>query len=451
MLKRFLINNLRKLKNLDFKNQYDQLNTLISPEYLLKFQKLNLTSIIRHSYDNVPYYRQIFDDIGLVENNIVNISKFKDIPILTKDSIRTHWDELISRDYTTRKSFYNSSGGSTGEPLKFIQDDNYLKWRNATNYYYYYNFLNVNEYSVKKIILWGSEKDLFSGGLGPRATMTNWLTNTVFLNSFKMSENQMNKYINIINSFEPVLIRGYAGSLFELAKYAKRKNIKMYKPRLLISAAEMLRDEMILEIESVFGTKVYNFYGSREVSGLAGECNKGQMHTFNFWNYLELLNKDNSPVNGGEEGKVIVTNLFNYSMPLIRYEIGDVAILGTKRCACGSPLPTIEKITGRITDHFHLVNGTTVPAEFFIHLIGVVCNKGFIMKFQVIQEDYNKIRILVVPEKKLDEADIMEIEYKIKFVMGEDCNISWEWVDDIQKTAGGKYIYTKSLIIPKYK
>lgn len=399
----------------------------------------------------MPYYRQIFDDIGLVENNIVNISKFKDIPILTKDSIRTHWDELISRDYTTRKSFYNSSGGSTGEPLKFIQDDNYLKWRNATNYYYYYNFLNVNEYSVKKIILWGSEKDLFSGGLGPRATMTNWLTNTVFLNSFKMSENQMNKYINIINSFEPVLIRGYAGSLFELAKYAKRKNIKMYKPRLLISAAEMLRDEMILEIESVFGTKVYNFYGSREVSGLAGECNKGQMHTFNFWNYLELLNKDNSPVNGGEEGKVIVTNLFNYSMPLIRYEIGDVAILGTKRCACGSPLPTIEKITGRITDHFHLVNGTTVPAEFFIHLIGVVCNKGFIMKFQVIQEDYNKIRILVVPEKKLDEADIMEIEYKIKFVMGEDCNISWEWVDDIQKTAGGKYIYTKSLIIPKYK
>ena len=98
------------------------------------------------------------------------------------------------------------------------------------------------------------------------------------------------------------------------------------------SAAETLTDEMRDQIERVFGRKLYNFYGSREVSNLAGECKDGLMHSFAFWNYQELLGEHNRPVKQGEEGKVVVTNLFNYSMPMIRYEIADMAVLGTERC-----------------------------------------------------------------------------------------------------------------------
>ena len=95
---------------------------------------------------------------------------------------------------------------------------------------------------------------------------------------------------------------------------------------------------MRADIEEAFGTKVYNFYGSREVSNLAGECKKGLMHTFDFWNYLEVLDDNNQPVKEGEEGKVVVTNLVNYSMPLIRYEIGDLALRGPAQCTCGNNL-----------------------------------------------------------------------------------------------------------------
>ena len=170
------------------------------------------------------------------------------------------------------------------------------------------------------------------------------------------------------------------------------------------------------------------------------------MLPFMFLNYHEFLVQHNQPVKECEEGKIIVTNLFNYSMPIIRYEIGDMAILGPEKCSCRQMLPTFRKVTGRITEHFMQSNGTTVPAEYFIHLLGVVCNKGEIEKFQVIQEDYDKIRIAAVTKEELPDHYRHDIDTKIKLVMGQDCKIKWDFVDDIPKTANGKYLYTKSMV-----
>ena len=167
------------------------------------------------------------------------------------------------------------------------------------------------------------------------------------------------------------------------------------------------------------------------------------MHSFAFWNYQELLDKHNRPVKQGEEGKVVVTNLFNYSMPLIRYEIGDMAVLGPEHCSCGNVLPTFEKITGRITDHFILKNGTTIHGEYFTHLFYL---KDWVEKFQVIQEDYNKIRIMIVARGEVPDRCKHDIDAKIRLVMGQKCQIKWDFVDDIPKTASGKYLYTKSMV-----
>jgi len=262
-----------------------------------------------------------------------------------------------------------------------------------------------------------------------------------------MSGQDIEQYIRTINSFKPEIIRGYAGSLFELCRYAEQKKISLYSPRIVVSAAENLYETMRDVIESNFGTKVYNFYGSREVSNLAGECKNGLLHLFQFWNYVEVLDNDNQPVHEGEEGRVVVTNLFNYSMPLIRYEIGDMAILGPEKCSCGQILPTLKKVTGRVTEHFILENGTTVPAEFFIHLLGVVCyEQGGFEKFQVIQEEYNEIQINVVTRKEISDQYKNNINQKIRVVMGPECKIIWNTVEDIPKTPSGKYLYTKSVM-----
>jgi phenylacetate-CoA ligase len=427
------------------RREYREICHIKTPSELLSYQESHLTALLLHAYNNVPYYHRVFNEIELVQRGKVDLSKFDHIPVLTKDMLRRFGSELISKDHNARHPFYDKSGGSTGEPVRFMQDRGLLRWMAATWYFYHRDMLGIEEPSAKKILLWGSEKDLLQGTIGFKAKLKNWLTHTVALNSFRMEQEDIDRYVDKINSYKPDIVNGYAGSLFELCRRVEGENIKLYSPKIILSAAETLHNNMRDVIESSFGSSVSNFYGSREAPCMAAECRNGSMHVFSFMHNLEVLNDDNRPVKNGEEGKVVVTTLHNYSMPLIRYEMGDTAIQGDSGCSCRSVLPTLQQVTGRIVDHFVKEDGTTVPGEFFIHLIGVVCNKGVIKKFRVIQEDTSKIRILLVPEKPLASSFTEDINRKIRKVMG-NCDIVWDVVDDIEKSPSGKYVYTRSLV-----
>ena len=447
MIKKQLLKLLKTLKGTyseysEIQQYYNQLVTCLSSEMeLFSFQRKHLEKLLSHAYQNVPFYIKRLNSI--VRDCGLSIDDFDKIPLLTKRDVREYGKELISKDIGTRKWFYNSSGGSTGEPVRFIQDELFYKWSAASKRIYYENIIGINEPAVKKILLWGSERDIFKGTIGFKAKMMNWLTNTKFLNSFRMSETDMEQYVKILNSYKPDLIRAYAGSLYELCKFIEKKRIAIHRPKVIVTSAEKLRREMREKIESVFGTKVYDFYGSREVDCIAGECNAGLLHIFTFNSYVEVLNEHNYSVKEGEIGKIIITTLHNYSMPLIRYEIGDTAVLGPKKCKCGNPLPTLKEVSGRITDHFIREDKTIIHGEYFTHLFYL---KDWINAFQVVQEDYGKIRIFVVPRGDINEAEKREIESKIKFVMGKNCNILWEFVEEIPATNSGKHIYTKSLL-----
>jgi len=435
-----------KLKGTDVNREYQEIKRISNRDELQRFQQRCLENLILHSYKNVPYYQNIFDKIDLVNDKKVDLSKFHEIPILTKELLRKNQKELISKDYLTRKWYYNFSGGSTGEPTKFMQDNYYQKWYSASNKYYYQDMLGINENNVKKIFLWGSPQDLFKGGISFKNKIGNWFTNTLLLNSFKMTENDLKSYINTINTYKPEIIRGYAGSLYELANFSEKNKLTIYKPKKLVSSAETLTSDMRTKIETVFGTKLYDFYGSRETASLAGECKDGLIHIFSFNNYLEILDQNNSPVPEDQEGRIIVTTLHNFSMPLIRYELGDVAVLGPPVCSCGNFLPSLKKISGRLEEQFIKKDGSIIIGYFFVHLLGVLQNRGYLKKFQVIQEDFNQIKIRAVLNKDLPESEKNEIERKIRIAMGMDCKIIWDVVDNISKTSSGKYLYTQSLV-----
>ena len=163
-----------------FEKKYLEISVFGIGILLNNFMTQKRNELILHADKHSRYYHRIFQQIDLIQDGTVDISRFAEIPILTKEIIRKHHQDLISDDYQTRKWFYNSSGGSTGEPVRFIQDDMYLKWATATNYYYYKNILNIEEPIVKKVILWGSERDLFKGSIGFKAKIQNWLSNTFF-------------------------------------------------------------------------------------------------------------------------------------------------------------------------------------------------------------------------------------------------------------------------------
>lgn len=191
-------------------------------------------------------------------------------------------------------------------------------------------------------------------------------------------------------------------------------------------------------IESVFGVKVYDFYGAREAQAIAGECSHGLLHVFTFNNHVELLNLKS----GGDEGEVIITLLHSFSMPFIRYRIGDVAASGPSRCSCGCPLPTLKRITGRIVDYFVREDGGLVYGLYFIRLLRV---NRWVKSFQVIQEDYKRVRIIVAVER-VDKSWIKYVEDQIRLTMGLDCKVIWEFVNEIPKTVSGKHLYVKSLL-----
>jgi len=444
MIRKQILILLRRLKRTYSEKQryYSHLAECINSEKeLLNFERVHVEKLLLHACQSVPFYgRRLGSILG---TNGLDSDEFHRIPLLTKRDIREHGEELISKDITTRKWYYNSSGGSTGEPVRFIQDDLLDKWCEASKRIYYENIIGIDELAVKKIMIWGSERDIFKGTIGLKAKVMNWLTNTKLLNSFRMSEKDMKQYVGIINSCKPDLIQAYAGSLYEICKFAETKGMIVHRPKAIVSSAERLTKEMREKIESVFGTKVHDFYGSREVDGIAGECNAGLLHVFMFNNYVEILNEHNLSVKEGEMGKIIVTTLHNYSMPLIRFEIGDTAVLGPKKCTCGSPLPTLTDISGRITDHFIREDKTIIHGEYFTHLFYL---KDWVKAFQVVQEDYKKIRIFIVLLGNLKNAEKREIESKIRLMMGKDCVIIWEFVEEIPKTPSGKHIYTKSLL-----
>lgn len=437
-LKRFLYSGLM----IKYNGDYKKISNIHQAEDFSEYQEFMVKKLVNHASENVDYYKTFMETEDSIHESAIDI--IQNMPILTKEIIRQNFDNLTSKDYNKRTWFYTTSGGSTGEPLKIMQDDQTVKWSNIGHYYYCKEMLGVDEPRVKKVILWGNERDIFGQSTSIKDRLFSKLTKTILLNGYLMTEENMGRYINTINSYKPEFMRGYASCLYEISKFAEKKNMPLHTPDFIESTSENLSNEMRETIESTFGTKVSDFYGSREVRSIAGECEEGNLHLFNFKNYVEILDRDDKPVKTGEKGRIIVTDLSNYSMPLIRYEIGDMAIAGKKKCKCGNPLPTIKEVVGRVTDSFVLKNGTVVPAEYFTQLIGVYCYKGLIEKFQVLQEDYDLVRIKAVAYSGFNLPEEKEIENKIKLVMGNDCKIIWEYVDDIPKTKSGKYLFTQS-------
>jgi phenylacetate-CoA ligase len=394
-----------------------------------------LVALCRHARARVPYYAQL-------PESAAQGSGWTRVPLLTKDLVRAHFEGLKSTDLESRRWHLNSSGGSLGHPVTLVQDTDFRRWSYATDLYYYREFLGADLDSVSKVVLWGSERDLFGESPGPSTRFAWWLTQTTLLNTFKVAESDFVAYVDRINARRPYFVRGYAGSLYQLARIVRRRNLRLHRPRFVVSSAEVLRPPMRAEIEEAFGARVYDFYGSREVGAMAGECQRGKLHVFTFNNLLEVLAEDGRPAPPGEEGRVVVTNLHNYSMPMIRYEIGDTA-LRAEGCTCGSRLPALVRIAGRITDHFPTARGDIVHGEYFTHLFYF---RDWVAEFQVLQRELNRIEVYWVPLAEIPASEKEDIEAKIRLVMGEECAIDWRRVDEVPRTPEGKLLFTRSLV-----
>jgi len=426
---------LKYLKSIEYK----------SLEELKQLQNEKLRQLLIHAYENVPYYSKVLSQAEVAKNKSINLDNFHRIPILTKDIIGRQGENLYSQDYKKRGWYINTSGGSTGEPVAFLQDDKYRAWSFAARFLC--NLWGGKDVGEREIKLWGSERDVFEVAEKASTRLRRWGFNVVIMNSFAMSEERMIRYVQQWNAFKPKMVWAYMSAIHEFARYIERSGAQIRSPASIVSSAETLAEDVRAYVERIFNCPVFNLYGSREIGVGGSECQEKEgIHIFSLNNKMEILDKNLRPCQADQMGNLYVTTLNNYSMPLIRYDIGDMAVPAkNEKCSCKRAFPLIKNIVGRHIEVFKTREGKIVPGEFFVHFVGVVYNKNYIKKFQVVQKDYDLIiiKLVVIDSQKFEEfkSDLIR---SIKKVMGQDCEIRFDYVDDIPPTKSGKYLYTVS-------
>jgi len=409
-----------------------------------------LVQLLTHCKQSVPYYARVMHNMGdsFYENPKEYLRRF---PILTKDILRNRFDDLKSTDLTRRKWYFSASGGSTGEPVKFIQD-----WESAARsgaVSLLYSKLAGREIGESEVNLWGSARDITESTEHWRARFINKLSNTIILNTFYMTPSRMREFIRILNATRPKLITAYAESIYELARFAEREGLEVAPQAAIISSAGTLYPSMREKIEQVFQCRVFNRYGSREVGDIACERPGCEGLWVAPWgHYVEIVDSAGNRVPDDTEGEILVTCLTNYAMPFIRYKIGDLGIWADQTCQPGRKGPLLKNISGRLTDCFFKKDGSIITPEFFIHMVGVVLNTGWIRKYQVIQEAHDLVHVVIALADPVDSPDehfkqeLLEISRVIRLVMGQDCRAEYTFVTDIPPTPSGKFRYTISRV-----
>ncbi|MBN2395357.1 MAG: phenylacetate--CoA ligase family protein, partial [Candidatus Atribacteria bacterium] len=264
-----------------------------------------------------------------------------------------------------------------------------------------------------------------------------------------MKEEDMNEYVKKINAIKPKLILAYTNSMNLFARFIQEHQLTIHPVRAIMTSSGVLFPEIRSRIEEVFHTtSIFDRYGSREVGDIACNCKNSQgLHLVPDIHYLEIVDDEGKSLPPGQSGNILITLLTNYTMPLIRYKIGDLGIMSLGKNQCGHDLPTLEKVIGRINASFKNKFGDFIITGIFYPLFYF---KEDIKQFQMIQEEVDLILINLVLTEKGKLTDMRnyfrEIEAKIEKIMGHKTTVQFHILDEIKPSPSGKYLYAFSKI-----
>jgi len=424
-----------KLKKTKVMERIDELekNQWKSPEDLAVLQALKLKRLLIHANNTVPFYRQRFNDLGIDATKLHQPEYFSKIPLLTKKDINENRDKMISIKLNGNRLVPNSTSGSTGEALYLYYDMRSAAYRRATV------IRNEQWLGIRlgdhAATLWGAPMDLKKAA-ALRGRLHGWANNLMFLSSYDMSDKTLGDYERKLNSFKPKLLTSYPGPLSVFAEYLLKKNRKIPSIKAIISSAETLYPWQKDIIEKAFCCPVYNRYGCREFGDIAHECAcREGLHIHNDRFVIEILNENIEPAAEGESGELVITDLDNYGMPIIRYRIGDMASFKNVLCSCGRGFPLLEEVEGRTLDVVRASNGNRLGGTFWTFLFK---SRPGIKSFQVIQERLDEITVRYVKDGSVANVDLLSFESRIHEKCGDNLNVHFVEVSSILKTASGK-------------
>lgn len=411
----------------------------LPPDEIKRLQQKKLAVLLRHCLARVPAYQPFAYLLDQLEREPEGV--LKQLPILTKQNFIENTNLYLAQGQKPENLILNRTGGSTGEPVRFYLD------RATVEHYEAARWRGLSWWGIEigdpSAMIWGSPLELSQNQQLLYYLKERYLKNRIIIPAYGMKPEGLAEYVKKINSLRPVYIYGYASALALFARLASESGIKL-KLRLkgVVSTAETLHEHMRAEIESFFNCKAVNEYGARDGGIIAYECPCGGMHISAENLYLEIVDlKTKKPVETGKTGLVLVTDLNNFAMPRLRYQLGDLAALSPERCPCGVNLPLMGNIEGREDDVFVGRNGKFIHGHFFNH---IARNLDGIRQFQLVQSAPRAVILKIVKGKNFAEQEVEFFKNKILEALGE-VDITLEFVPAIPPSPSGKVQYAKRL------
>ena len=403
-------------------------------EKLKELQWERLKNLLEHAYEFSPFYRGRFDELGLTPQGIKSWEDFQIIPLLTKEEIRNNLQEMLARNIPKRQLVHKRTGGSTGVPLHLYVDKRGMDFKRAATIRH--NRWSGYEPGDKVAMIWGNP-DIYKS---KKALLRNLLVErAIFLDTLRMDEESMRAFVSEIKSFKPRYLLGHAHSIYIFARFVENQRIEGIDFSAVISTAMVLSEKERQTMKRVFGCQVFDRYGCEETSLIASECEEHNgLHLNSEGVYLEIIRESRSSKNS--LGGILLTDLTNYGMPIIRYRVEDVGVLSESLCPCGRGLPLLKEVGGRTSDFIvtpegRLVFGISVLDNLTIHIPGF-------KQAQIIQEEIDHLHFKIVKGQGYSEESVRIFKQELPSYFGEKMRYDWEFVDEIPKESSGKYRFT---------
>ncbi len=399
-----------------------------------------LMTILKHTAENIPYYRN-----RISSKEVKSYEDFLKIPFLTKSDIQTNKKELLNPNHKGRK-WIGRTSGSTGLAVEFFVDNNYCNYDWASRWRGRRWFgVNIGD---REVAVWGrpiySKFARWWGGVKAR------LQNMLLLSAFDLTEANLDFYWKKIKKFHPSFFYGYSTVLTRLAQFIKEKegSVGDLKVKAIFATGETLYQSSRELLKSVFNCPVTIEYGCSEVGGFAYECREGRLHISAENVFVEFLDEKGQPVKPGENGEVVVTSLTNFYMPFIRYKIGDLGSSGEGLCSCGRGLPLMELETAKLEDVILTSKGKVFSSKLFDYINLALISKNIkgIRQFKVYQKSIDMFYVEVIKDTEFSNRAVEFFIQKMSEFITEDIKINIKFVSQISREKTGKLRYFVSEI-----
>ncbi len=423
------------------KSQWKSQDEHIAHQWLL------VKRLVNKAAHEVPYYRKSFKSIGWdFDNKDFSYEEFLRLPVLKKEDLRDQLIEFLNPNYRGRVTTGKTSG-STGLSLILyndIEQETYSeagRWRAK-------DWWGIGP-GAPHVSIWGRPFTGYKDRLSQKAK--SYLMNTLLFSAFELTEERLAQIWRKICRFKPAIIYGYPSAIFPLAVYVKNNGnpAKDFGLKVIMTTAETITSQQRDFIEDAFGCKTANEYGCSETGGFVYECPHGSWHVSSELTFIEILDHQGRPQSPGQTGEIVVTHLRNNYMPLIRYKVGDMGACLEGVCSCGRGLPLLKVSVTKQSNIFQLSNGEVYSSEIFDYINIAVMNAypNSILQFRVVQKTPNRFEIEFVNGSNRSAAGQALFERLIRKELGENLEIHFKKVSEIQREPSGKLRYFLSEVM----